>query len=445
MSGSILGVQIDVLPHTGIVVRNTEYFYGGGIQALHPAQVVARYGMRPVETIVLGHTRRTDSELRAFFLTIRSRFSPDSYDLFLNNCNHFSSEVSLFLLGTPIPERISGVPARVLASPLGPMLGQLMSGMNDRMGLGRSTLGVAPAPAAPHPSAAAARPPASTVLQESAAPLLYVPEPDAAVNTAMLRRLVAAGTEAGAALSPAKLAALDEMAAAVSVAVSGSTSSCIPWMHVAGGVLATALTSWPLASSAVPSLAFLRLLVVRAIFFPLCVPALTVALALLNAPGGEMTGRPPANLLLVTALVNACGGSNEGRAWATTASVLPSLADGALFLLQSPRSEMRLLASALLHNAVLAMDSEGVAASGSVSTQLLCGLLDGVETEAEWEVMRRRLLGAGRLLCGAGREAERELAGALGYADALRSLAERADVAEAVRALALEVASLARP
>lgn len=39
LSQSFLGVKIDLIPHTGIVIRNREYFYGGGIQAVPPHQV----------------------------------------------------------------------------------------------------------------------------------------------------------------------------------------------------------------------------------------------------------------------------------------------------------------------------------------------------------------------------------------------------------------------
>ena len=35
LSAAIVGTQIDLIPHTGIVVYGNEYFYGGGIQVRH--------------------------------------------------------------------------------------------------------------------------------------------------------------------------------------------------------------------------------------------------------------------------------------------------------------------------------------------------------------------------------------------------------------------------
>jgi hypothetical protein len=43
LAPALLGVQIDIVPHTGVVLGATEYFYGGGIQALAPHQVVGAF------------------------------------------------------------------------------------------------------------------------------------------------------------------------------------------------------------------------------------------------------------------------------------------------------------------------------------------------------------------------------------------------------------------
>ena len=44
MSMSLVGMQVDYIPHTGITVYGREYFFGGGIQSLPPAQFAAMYG-----------------------------------------------------------------------------------------------------------------------------------------------------------------------------------------------------------------------------------------------------------------------------------------------------------------------------------------------------------------------------------------------------------------
>ena len=53
---------------------------------------------------------------------------------FRNNCNNFTSEAARFLCGTDIPERILAIPRIVMATPMGAMIGSMMSGMNERMG-----------------------------------------------------------------------------------------------------------------------------------------------------------------------------------------------------------------------------------------------------------------------------------------------------------------------
>ena len=134
MSMMLLGRQIDLIPHTGIVYHDREYFFGGGIKALPPNEVTEIFGLQPVERLILGRSLKTEEELHVFLRHISPRFTMDSYNLFSNNCNHFSSTLSSFLIGAPIPSRITDIPRLVLSTPLGSLLGQTMSGMNNRFG-----------------------------------------------------------------------------------------------------------------------------------------------------------------------------------------------------------------------------------------------------------------------------------------------------------------------
>lgn len=80
-------------------------------------------------------TSRTDDELRTFLRSISHRYTMETYDLFNNNCNNFSNEVSKFLLnGKTIPETILEVPGKFLATPMGTMIGQMMKNMQSTMG-----------------------------------------------------------------------------------------------------------------------------------------------------------------------------------------------------------------------------------------------------------------------------------------------------------------------
>ena len=41
MSSAIVGKQIDIIPHTGIVFEGKEYFYGGGVCVTDAGQAIA--------------------------------------------------------------------------------------------------------------------------------------------------------------------------------------------------------------------------------------------------------------------------------------------------------------------------------------------------------------------------------------------------------------------
>ena len=101
-----------------------------------PNQVEQTFGLRPVKVMVLGTTQVTLQVFHNFLAGISARFTPETYDLFTNNCNNFSNEVSKFLLGTGIPDDIINLPQEFLNTPMGqmlrPMLQTTQSQLNDR-------------------------------------------------------------------------------------------------------------------------------------------------------------------------------------------------------------------------------------------------------------------------------------------------------------------------
>merc|ERR1719215_1063504 len=63
MSQMLLGKQIDLVPHTGIVVFGREYYFGSGPCVCdNPGQSVP---VPVVQTMVLGETKRSRAELEA--------------------------------------------------------------------------------------------------------------------------------------------------------------------------------------------------------------------------------------------------------------------------------------------------------------------------------------------------------------------------------------------
>lgn len=135
MSPALLGKTIDGIWHTGVLVFGREYFFGGGgIQALAPEVVVARYGMEPVQLVPLGDTPKTQAQLEEFLRANAYRFTGDTYDLLRHNCNNFSDDVATFLVGHGIPRAILDLPNEALSTPLGAMFRPMLENMQRDMG-----------------------------------------------------------------------------------------------------------------------------------------------------------------------------------------------------------------------------------------------------------------------------------------------------------------------
>lgn len=99
MSQQILGQQIEGIWHTGVLVFDIEYYFGGGIQAQQAGLFARQHQMPPTRILDIGVTSKTKNDLQAFLLSIHNRFNASTYDLTRNNCNNFSDTVSQFLTG----------------------------------------------------------------------------------------------------------------------------------------------------------------------------------------------------------------------------------------------------------------------------------------------------------------------------------------------------------
>ncbi len=119
MSQQLLGFHLEGVWHSGIVFRGRETYFGGGI-FYEPAGRTP-YG-RPDKKLVLGKTRKTQAEFDAFLERVRPRFRMQDYDLLRHNCNNFTNECSIFLVGSGIPQDIIDLPHRALSTPLGQMM-----------------------------------------------------------------------------------------------------------------------------------------------------------------------------------------------------------------------------------------------------------------------------------------------------------------------------------
>ena len=128
MSLPLLGKQVDGIWHTSVVIFGREYYFGGGICSDIPLNTP--YGT-PVERIPMGTSSRTQSDFTRFLQCVSHRFTMDSYHIVEHNCNNFTDECMRFLVDKGIPAHITGLPADLLATPLGqqfaPMINSMMN------------------------------------------------------------------------------------------------------------------------------------------------------------------------------------------------------------------------------------------------------------------------------------------------------------------------------
>ncbi|TGZ76463.1 DUF862-domain-containing protein [Ascodesmis nigricans] len=118
-SMQMVGIQIDAVYHTSIVLGGAEYYYGHGINTSCPG---ATHHGQPMEIFSLGDTSLPDEIIIEYIDSMRSEYTPESYDLFTHNCNNFTADLAMFLCGRSIPEHIKNLPQTVLQTPFGQML-----------------------------------------------------------------------------------------------------------------------------------------------------------------------------------------------------------------------------------------------------------------------------------------------------------------------------------
>jgi len=105
---SVLWTLGSSLLHTGLVIKDKEYAYGGHDQR----GVSGVYWTRPRQDppggtfkcqLLLGITLRTNEEIDTIISEAAYKFHGPNYNLLTNNCNHFTSYLCQQLTGTPAP------------------------------------------------------------------------------------------------------------------------------------------------------------------------------------------------------------------------------------------------------------------------------------------------------------------------------------------------------
>ena len=127
-SPMLLGILIDAIYHTSVVIRNKEYYLDQGIKVNSPPGHT-KYGT-PIEVLEIGTTGVDDELLNAFINELKNhdemKYHAVNYNLFTNNCNHFTDVVIDFLCGKNLEDRILKLPDTVLNTPNGQLLQQML-------------------------------------------------------------------------------------------------------------------------------------------------------------------------------------------------------------------------------------------------------------------------------------------------------------------------------
>ncbi|OAG29888.1 hypothetical protein NEDG_02125 [Nematocida displodere] len=119
MLKEMVGADIKGIWHTSVVVFGKEYYFQGGIQRNSPGTTA--FG-RPVERLPFGETSLTEKDFEGFLQEVGYNFSNKTYDIFENNCNHFSNAAALHLVGKEVPSYIMDLPNLIKNSPAGELI-----------------------------------------------------------------------------------------------------------------------------------------------------------------------------------------------------------------------------------------------------------------------------------------------------------------------------------
>lgn len=109
-----LGLDIEGIWHTSVEVFGNEYYFQRGVVFAEPG--TTHYG-QPQKILEIGVTTLTMEIFHEYIENMQHKYNESSYNLMMNNCNHFSNDVTLFLCSKAIPDYILLLPEIAMRSP----------------------------------------------------------------------------------------------------------------------------------------------------------------------------------------------------------------------------------------------------------------------------------------------------------------------------------------
>lgn len=130
-SQMMAGLNMELLPHTGIVVLGKEHSF------THEATVseIGKSLPSHVKKVVkLGKTSKSRAELEVFLESLKTNWTAASYVFLTNNSNHYADAVAKFLLdGNGLPADLLSLQEQLNSNPQGQQLAQMLSTMETNM------------------------------------------------------------------------------------------------------------------------------------------------------------------------------------------------------------------------------------------------------------------------------------------------------------------------
>jgi deubiquitinase DESI2 len=120
--GSLLWTFGSSLLHSGVVINNREYAYGGHNKRNTTGVYYTKPRFEPPGgtyrcSILQGFTYRTQAEIDDVVKKVSDEFLGERYNLLTNNCNHFTSALCERLTGKPAPGWLNRAASIGLALP----------------------------------------------------------------------------------------------------------------------------------------------------------------------------------------------------------------------------------------------------------------------------------------------------------------------------------------
>uniref|UniRef100_A0A7S1FB10 PPPDE domain-containing protein n=1 Tax=Noctiluca scintillans TaxID=2966 RepID=A0A7S1FB10_NOCSC len=104
MSPRLIGTKLDAIWHSGVVVFGKEYYFSR--DTMFDEAGKTGFGT-PTKILELGSTLWHQEELHHFICReLKPMFHRGTYDVVLNNCNHFSDRLCMYLLGQRLPDEV---------------------------------------------------------------------------------------------------------------------------------------------------------------------------------------------------------------------------------------------------------------------------------------------------------------------------------------------------